>query len=303
MRSFFLTQLMTVVFMNNNLTDSLPAEEIDRKAALPVSRELGERCVSILKQGLRSDEFWPAMHAAEGLTMAGGGAEVIKVLSNRLPVEKDDQKRCGLARELARAGERVHIELLLEILSTPDSKGRTHAAESLFKVSTPRETGDGASLRSAMQQADSIPLQIMAAGALAKSGDPKAVPFLREKFQSDDTTARNLSAWVLGRLGDQSDVAPILAALKSETDDASKGFLAVSLACLGNADGRMELIEQMNSPTVTARAMAAEFAGISRTVEAREKLIQLLDDPAADVQIRAAQSLLMLSKAAMPAEK
>jgi HEAT repeat protein len=91
--------------------------------------------------------------------------------------------------------------------------------------------------------------------------------------------------------------------LKSETDDASKGFLAVSLACLGNADGRMELIEQMNSPTVTARAMAAEFAGISRTVEARDKLIQLLDDPAADVQIRAAQSLLMLSKAAMPAEK
>jgi hypothetical protein len=49
--------------------------------------------------------------------------------------------------------------------------------------------------------------------------------------------------------------------------------------------------------------MAAEFAGISRTVEARDKLIQLLDDPAADVQIRAAQSLLMLSKAAMPAEK
>ena len=74
-------------------------------------------------------------------------------------------------------------------------------------------------------------------------------------------------------------------------------FLAVSLATLGDTEGRVVLVNQLSSPNPTARAMAAEFAGLSRTTEALEKLKELLKDSSLDVRIRSAQSILALSKA------
>ena len=65
-----------------------------------------KRSLAVLREGLRGSEFWPAMHAAEGLTLGGHGAEVIEFLKPKLGAETDDQKRCGLARELARAGDK-----------------------------------------------------------------------------------------------------------------------------------------------------------------------------------------------------
>jgi sialidase-1 len=264
----------------------------DRKDALPLSTELHTRCLDILRTGLHSEEFWPAMHAAEALTLAGAGDEVVLALRDRVSKEKDDQHRCGLARELARAGDKRQLETLFQVLADLHSTGRTHAAESLYKVG---EIGDGELLRAAMNQTDSIPLQVMAAGALAKSGEQKAFLLLRANLLSKDQTTRNLSAWILGRLGDESDIPPLVAAISNEQDEMSRTFLAAALACLGNDKGREALGQQLSSENVTARTMAAEFVGHSRSIEFRDKLIKLLDDPALDVRVRAAQSLIALS--------
>jgi len=289
---------MSMALLITGLSSSVAgADEAVREASQPLSPELRERCLTILRTGLASDEFWPAMHAAEAMTLAGAGGDVIASLLPRLPQEKDDQRRCGLARELIRAGDHGHLPLLFQILADEQSNGRTHAAESLYKLG---ETGDGQLLRAAMNQTAIIPLQIMAAGALAKAGNPMAMELLRKQLTADDKTARNLSAWVLGRHGNASDVKVLQATMMSETDEMSLTFLAVSLACLNANEGRTALIRQLNAENNTARTMAAEFAGISRTVEAREKLIQLLDDPFADVRIRSAQSLIALS---LPAGK
>src|SRR5688572_27759835 len=70
-----------------------------------------EKCLAILKAGLLSEEFWPAMHAAEALTLAGQREfligtrlslvglrqEVLEALAKRTPA--DDQQACGIARE------------------------------------------------------------------------------------------------------------------------------------------------------------------------------------------------------------
>ncbi len=288
-----LFSLFTVIIMTAN---SISAQSIDgagRQMAQPLDAELQSRCMEILRSGMNSEEFWPAMHAAEALTLAGAGSEVITAINDRLAVEKDDQRRCGLARELVRAGDRTHLPLLFQTLQEQKSTGRTHAAESLYKLG---EAGDGMLLRIAMQQSESVPLKVMAAGALVKAGDDEAMALIRQLIKSEDRTSRNLSAWILGRHGNESDVAPILAAMKSETDEMSLTFLAVSLACLGNSEGRSTLLSQLDSHNNTAKAMAAEFAGLSRTIESRGKLIQLLDDPVLDVRIRAAQSLIVLAK-------
>src|SRR5580765_5124276 len=71
---------------------------------LRLDRTVRDRCLTILRGGLASDEFWPAMHAAEALTYAGRGEEVIAALAKRTAL--DDQQQCGLAREAVRAGDR-----------------------------------------------------------------------------------------------------------------------------------------------------------------------------------------------------
>ncbi|OYW20920.1 MAG: hypothetical protein B7Z55_06455, partial [Planctomycetales bacterium 12-60-4] len=98
-----------------------------------------ERCIAILREGFQADDFWPSMHAAEGLTVAGLGKEVREALTSRVPSEKDDQHRCGLARELVRAGDLSQVKVLAAVLASPDSYGHTHASESLFKV---KQLGD-----------------------------------------------------------------------------------------------------------------------------------------------------------------
>src|SRR3954451_12822135 len=60
------------------------------------------RCLAVLRQGLGSKEFCPGMHAAEALSLAGYGNEVRAAIAPKLPPESDDQRRCGLARELVR---------------------------------------------------------------------------------------------------------------------------------------------------------------------------------------------------------
>src|SRR5215207_5655466 len=140
----------------------------------PLPPDLRERCEKVLRDGLRSDEFWPAMHAAEALTLAGHGDEVLHELARRS--ETDDQKRCGLAREAVRAGDRSKIATLLEILDRPKSNGHIHAAESLFKIA---EVGDGTKLRKALAQDADPRLKLMAAAALARCGHPQALDAAR----------------------------------------------------------------------------------------------------------------------------
>lgn len=273
----------------------LRAEEAQRQDPLQLVPELQERCLATLRSGLASDEFWPSMHAAEALTLAGQGDEVVAALRDRLPQERDDQRRCGLARELVRAGDRSPLRVLFEILGNEQSTGRVHAAESLYKIG---EIGDGQLLRAALEQSQHPPLQLMAAAALAKSGDRAALAHLRGRLQVDDRPVRNLAAWALARLGGKRDIQRLLSLLESEQDATTRVMIAGALACLGHPTGRQELGRNLDSDNAGVRAMAAEFVGHSRCVELQGKLVQLLDDPALDARVRAAQSLLALSQPA-----
>ncbi|MCA9433368.1 MAG: HEAT repeat domain-containing protein, partial [Candidatus Omnitrophica bacterium] len=103
-----------------------------------------EKCLDILRTALDSEEFWPSMHAAEAMTLAGHGEEIREDLESRLESEKDDQHRCGLARELVRSGDRSMVAVLIDVLNSEDPYGHVHACESLYKVN---EIGDGEAIR------------------------------------------------------------------------------------------------------------------------------------------------------------
>lgn len=251
-----------------------------------------ERCLEILRQGLHGEDFWPSIHAAEGLSLGGHGAEVIAFLKPKLPLEKDDQRRCGLARELVRAGEPQQAKLMLKILAGDDSYGHVHAAESLYKVN---QIGDGKALRAALKQQENAALQLMAAGALARQGNAQAMQILRDRLLDDDPAVFRVAAWILGRIGDASDVPRIREQLSRCPDELTRAYLEHSLAALSDAVGRKALARNLTSKDPAVRTYAATFAGDAHATELAPQLKKILDDPHPDARIRAAQSLLVLA--------
>lgn len=260
--------------------------------------EVHRQCLAILRAGLNSSEFWPSIHAAEALTLAGRGKEVQEHLEPLLSTETDDQKRCGIARELVRAGDASKSLVMMEILQKKDSRGHVHAAESLYKVGW---IGRDTPIRKAFSETDDIRRQIMAAAALAKHGSgparERAFVFLRQSLANErDPAIFRLSAWVLGRMGTQQDCKRIRARLKDAPDALVRAFLQHALAALGDPQGSQAVIKNLDSNDPAIRTYAAVFAGESKLIEARPLLLRQLDDENLDARIRAAQALILLAR-------
>lgn len=282
MRSTFLVLL--------SLAAAGAAEPADR---LELDEATRTRCLAELRAGLNleGDDFWAGMHAAEGLSRAGFGAEVRKALPARLETETDDQRRCGLARELVRAGDLAYVRVLLGVLEKRDPYGHVHACESLFKV---REIGDGRSVRRALES-DQPRLAIMAAAALTRWGHRGGLERLRQFVRADDAEAARTAGWVLARVGGPADLAALRDGLRRFDDPLTRAYFEHALAALGDAEGRAALVRNLGHADPMVRANAAELAQEARPIGARSVLIARLDDPARDVRIRVADLLLALA--------
>jgi sialidase-1 len=214
------------------------------------------RCLDILRDGLQSREFWHAMHAAEGLTAAGQGAELRPVLTDKLATETDDQRRCGLAREL----------------------------------------GDGAAVRQAYAANESPGLTVMAGAALARGGNPLALITLRELLQSEDQLTGKLAAWALARVGDRSDIPGLKKRMATAEDPADRAFYEFALAVHGDPEGRAALIRNLASEDDGVRSMASEFApDVPNAAELVPALVTRLNDKWPDARIRAAHALMAIA--------
>lgn len=265
---------------------------------IQLSDEVREKCLSVLRTGLASEEFWPSMHAAEALTLAGYGEEVLTAVTPKLETVEDDQFRCGLARELVRAGQLDKRQIMFEILAGEDPHGHTHACESLYKVG---ELGDGNLLRKAMADTTKPVQQQMAAAALAKGGNLDVFKLIRGNLNHEDPNVARISAWILARLGDASDIPKLKEIRNKQTDPQMECYYDHALAMLGDQEGRQATLENLSHSDPFVRTYASVFAGEAGMTEAQPALEKILndDDPAAfDARIRAAQALLLLSQPA-----
>lgn len=286
--SVFLVTLVAAV----SLRSPLPADEIAADKRVPLSDAIRTQCLQVIREGLRSEEFWPSMHAAEALTSAGFGDEVKEFLAPKLTSETDDQRRCGLARELIRAGDLGREYVLFGILQNLDSNGRVHAAESLYKINS---IGDGRELRRAFADKENTTLCLMAAAALGQNGNRHALQYLRDQLHAENPDVAMVAAWVLGRLGNAQDIPPLRASADRIEQPLPRAFFEYALAVLGEDVGRQSLLRNLNSADDAIRTYAADAAGPARLAAAAPALRQLLDDRAVDCRIRAAQSLLTLA--------
>ncbi len=252
-----------------------------------------EKCLKILREGLRSDEFWPAMHAAEALTLAGLGDEVKQVVAPKISTETDDQRRCGLAREMVRAGDRSHVTNMLNILTSANTHGHVHACESLFKVF---EIGDGQALRHALAKDANVTKVLMAAGALVRGGSPTAIQRIRTELASTVADHARIAAWLLGQIGNERDLEPLRTNQRRFSDPMVVAYFDHALALRGDRAGTDATIANLKSADPAIRVYAAEFSGHAGLTQTKDTLIALLEDSILDVRIRAAQSLLVLSQ-------
>ncbi|MEA1949831.1 MAG: exo-alpha-sialidase [Planctomycetota bacterium] len=258
------------------------------------------RCLEILRKDVHCDEFWPSMHAAEALTLTGHGDEVKTLLTPKLATETDEKHRIGLARELVRAGDDYRKEIILKILADDDSQSHTHACESLFKVNC---IGNGVAMRKRMANENPI-TALMAAAALGRWGSPAAMSFIREKLTDNDPDTSRIAAWVIARLGDSSDIAQLRKNVAAAKDDPKvRRYAEHALAMLGDAAGVAALLRNLDSDDPGTRTDAATFAGEVRVLTASKQLVAMLDDAEIDPRVRAAQSLLLLSKPAKDANE
>lgn len=255
-----------------------------------------EKAVAVLREGLTApgpEDFWAAMHAAEGLTAAGHATEVRAALAPRLATEEDPRRRCGLARELVRAGDREQVRILAEILAGDDSRGHVHAAESLFKVG---EIGHAAAMDRAFAGRENVSLHLMAAAALARRGGAEPLAAIRAALAGRDPEGIMLAGWILGQIGADADIEPLRAALPRAATPVSRAFLEHALALRGDAAGLAALARNLDSADDAIRIAAANLAGEARAAAAGPQLARLLDDPVLDARIRAAHSLLVLDQ-------
>ena len=283
------------VFALWHVDASVQADAVKPGGTIHLSDDVRARCVEVLKKGLYSDDFWPSIHAAEGLTLGGHGNVVRKYLGPKLQTQLDDQQRCGVSRELIRAGDRQQRSIMLGILAGKDDFGHIHSAESLYKV---EEIGDGVAMRRAFEQTKNIRLRVMAAAALGRCGNPEAMTFIRSILNHDDPEVYKLGAWILGRIGSEDDIALLKKHVARCPDELTLAYFHNSLAALGDANGLEALAKSLTSNDPAVRTYGATFAGDARAVGVADKLISMLDDPYGDARYRSAQSLLILSRPA-----
>lgn len=234
---------------------------------------LASRCVETLHGVLRSEEFWPSMHAAEALTLAGSGHEVRTVLIGLLKTETDVVRRCGLAREIVRTGDRSVLSILWDAIATGDGRTQTVAAEGLFKV---REAGDGSTLRRIVSASDNVVLQLMATGALWTLDAAGSMSFIRQGLAGEDPQGQKIAAWIIAQVGDASDVPLLLQNIDRDLEPLTQAYLFAALACHGGFDGHRRLAGILTSTDPVVRATAAEFLGHSGGSEFFERLISTL---------------------------
>lgn len=258
-----------------------------------IRSELEARCLQILRGGLASDEFWPSMHAAEALSAAGNADEVLAALRPRLKTVRDDRERCGVARELVRAGEVWRDFEMLSVLARKDEFGHVHAAESLFKVYC---IGDGKLLRMKTAPSEKDPLRLMSAAALARCGDPNAIKLIRDRLRGGDSEAKRIAAWLISQLGDGSDCAQLRENIRNERDVVKRAYAENALSVLGDESTRGLLTTNLRHKSDEIRALGAVAAIDARRTDLVGQLEEMLDDSVLDVRLRAAQALLTLSR-------
>ena len=141
-----------------------------------------------------------------------------------------------------------------------------------------RDTGSVETLVAAMDDPDDM-VKTRAIVSLTRLKAKQAVIKIRQQVAKAKNRAVLKAALAgLGMLGNAQDI-PALRAHLSDPDESVRINAAVALALLGNYEGQEILLAGTRSTRPIARKEATYSLGFVNTVESRNKLQEILDDP------------------------
>lgn len=270
--------LMAIVFVSGcNTTKNKPFDAKQQK------------CITILQEGLNSDQFWPSIHAAEALATAGYKDEVKGAFTLKLISEKDDRKRCGLARELIRAGEEQYVSILVEIIQKEDEYSHVHAVESLYKTGL---VGDVERLKKFELQNSDIKLKLWASAAMAKNGNEDSLKVLRTLLNDQDPLVRSLAAHVLGQLGDMAEIQRIKENYILLKEPINRFLTFSALVYLNRQEATDNFVSFIEYDNDSIKSLAANVVAQNGLIQYESLMLKNLNSPNLDVRIRSAEAIL-----------
>jgi sialidase-1 len=206
-----------------------------------------------------------------------------------LEKETDDSKRCGLAREIVRAGDKSKIKILSRILADPNSNGRGHATESLYKI---EKLGNLDLLVKCAGDDEHRKVQMWSCAALVRAGHKEFLPVLRRFVSSNDPLENSLSTYILGQLGEIRQKELVKERLKEQPKSLYSFFYTAGLVYMKDECALQQLPEFFESKDETIRSLAINTAGTVNPYRFKQKAINMLKDSADNVRIRAAHALI-----------
>lgn len=134
-------------------------------------------------------------------------------------------------------------------------------------------------------------VRLAAVDSLEKNGDPDCVPALLRVLDDEDPTVVRAAIRVIGTLGDDSAVAPLLALLKKPNNDV-RASVCVYISKLRLKETRPvgdALLPLLDDPTPQVRSYAVLSLGSLRERRAVPRLLQILQEP---VDLKSSDSVL-----------
>ncbi len=185
--------------------------------------------------------------------------------------------------EKAGEGNERAIKTLISDLHQSDRAVRDRAYKALISAGSPAVPDLIALLK------DKDPdMQEYAAGILGNIGDERAVgPLL--KMLDSSSPRRYIAAWALGKIKSEKAIGPLIKVL-GEKNDALQKEATRALIAIG-PDSVPALIEALKSPVPDIRKYSVRALGIIADKRAEEPLIRLLSDTDNDVAAAAALAL------------
>ena len=252
-----------------------------------------DKCIATLREALKSDEFWPSVHAAEGLIDAGYSFDAVPVLIEKLASETQSVYRAGLASALIRSGQKEAITILQDILLGSDEIAKEEAVKGMFHLAT---VADTSVVQHVVRSTGNQVLSIYASALLHVTEKDKKLNEIRDALAADDSAVRVAASDIIPIIGSSDpDTTRLLVNLNNASADLESFYTIRALAMMNHSEARTTLIQFTRHQDPSIRQKAAYALAESWVVEEIDLLYALLEDPSLAVRVRAAHALLILN--------
>jgi HEAT repeat protein/Na+/melibiose symporter-like transporter len=205
---------------------------------------------------------------------------------------RDERAAVSMTERLGRTQSPLTVDELLEALSDPRFYVRFEAIVSIAR------RGPDARLMAALikvLEGGEPALSTVAAWALGRIGDERAIGPLREGLDARYRSVQAHCARSLGSLGDEEILPVLLQRLENETDTGLRMAYAAALGKLGAQEATKDVLSSLYAtPDTESRGELA--LAVARIVGDEHHFIQLLRQTQADTGTAASQAIAGLKK-------